>query len=176
VRIYRWLHEKKRVELFHEESRYIVAFEGDEPLAFILLRFELDEERPILYVYELQLSSSIQRIGLGTRMLQTTEVLARCLGLVGVMLTVQKKNRVALSFYRRLGYQHDCSSPDVVLSGRDGAYDYFVLSKLQLKPATGTRTSARRMKLRGSVSPKRAKLCDDSEALKRPGRTEVTYY
>ena len=163
------MHTTKREELFHQEARYIVAFEGDEPLAFVQLRFELDEERPILYVYELQLSSCIQRVGLGTRMLLTTELLARCLGLMGVMLTVQKKNRAALGFYRKLGYQHDSTSPDVVLSGGDGAYDYFVLSKLQLTPAT--RTSARRMAISrlaaeagsfGAACPKRARRRKDS--------------
>lgn len=78
----------KRREMVALEARYIFVREGDPPNAsagednapivgFVHYRFTLEEEVPVLYVYELQLESQLQRKGLGKFLMQLIELIAR---------------------------------------------------------------------------------------------------
>lgn len=130
---------EKRSEIFAPESRYLVAVQpsstitqkedGEQqqqqqpqerdpgtPVGFVHLRFVLDddEEPPVavLYVYEIQLAPSVQRQGLGARMMAVVEAMAMKLGMKKLKLTVFKSNRAALNFYeKKLGYVVDGTSP-----------------------------------------------------------------
>lgn len=86
------------------------------PVGFVHLRFVLDddEEPPVavLYVYEIQLAPSVQRQGLGARMMAVVESMAVKLEMKKLKLTVFKSNRAALDFYgKKLGYVVDGTSP-----------------------------------------------------------------
>jgi ribosomal protein S18 acetylase RimI-like enzyme len=86
------------------------------PVGFVHLRFVLDDdEEPavaVLYVYEIQLAPSVQRQGLGARMMAVVESMAVKLGMKKLKLTVFKSNRAALDFYgKKLGYVVDGTSP-----------------------------------------------------------------
>ena len=48
-----WNDAKKRKELFHEDARFIIAFEREsrKPVAYVYLRFESEGNDLVLYVY-----------------------------------------------------------------------------------------------------------------------------
>ncbi|GAB5035067.1 n-alpha-acetyltransferase 40-like [Nannochloropsis oceanica] len=129
---------EKRSEIFASESRYLVAVlpsskmtqkeDGEQqqqqaqtqdsgtPVGFVHLRFVLDDDEDppvaVLYVYEIQLAPSVQRQGLGARMMAVVEAMAVKLRMKKLKLTVFKSNKAALDFYeKKLGYVVDGTSP-----------------------------------------------------------------
>lgn len=142
---------EKRAEIFAPEARFLVAVAPEEqpeqggegigkggqgnngrPLGFVHLRYVLDEEdeqpadAAVLYIYEIQLAPSLQRRGVGGRLMALSERLAVGLGLRKMKLTVFRTNKAALAFYReKLGYAVDASSPSKW--GVDECYE--ILSK-----------------------------------------------
>ncbi|GAV81633.1 Acetyltransf_1 domain-containing protein [Cephalotus follicularis] len=139
----------KRREMVASEAQYILVHEdlcpganemltimgrrkidciGDSGpmVGFAHYRFTLEEEIPVLYVYELQLQPHVQGKGLGKFLMQLIELIARknCMG--GVVLTVQKANLSALNFYiSKLGYIISSISPSRVdpLDGAGKSYE-----------------------------------------------------
>ena len=117
----------------HRDNRFLIATAADASdsddaaFAFLQLRFELEEGEcaavPVLYVYELQLSEPLRRVGLGSRLMAAAMQLCVACGLQRVMLTVLRNNEAAMRLYtHRLQYQ-----PDVTHC--EGA-DYVILCKL----------------------------------------------
>lgn len=127
--VWGWNDEKKREELQDEAARYLVAnsTEGNEPLGYVHIRFEVEETRPVLYVYELQISPQAQSRGLGKLLMAAVEIVARKTEMACVMLTVLKGNARAVNFYYKLGYRLDQSSPGVF--NPLGEHGYEILSK-----------------------------------------------
>ncbi|PUZ77864.1 hypothetical protein GQ55_1G406800 [Panicum hallii var. hallii] len=83
-------------------------------VGFVHYRFVLEEELPVVYVYELQMEPSAQGKGLGKFMMQLVEQIA-CKNQMGaVMLTVQKANTQAMAFYTKLRYVISSTSPSQV--------------------------------------------------------------
>jgi GNAT superfamily N-acetyltransferase len=80
-----WKDSKKRGEILDADARYLVARErggagegeGGAPVAFLAFRFLMEGPYDVLYVYELQLSPSAQRKGLGKHLMQMAEMVAR---------------------------------------------------------------------------------------------------
>ncbi|GAQ83315.1 acetyltransferase [Klebsormidium nitens] len=106
---------------------------GSEDLVgFVHLRFVIEEDVPVLYVYELQLGDKVQRHGLGKFLMQLMELIARKSSMKGVMLTVQKRNKGALDFYlNRMKYIVDPISPSKSHPlAQPEDYDYEILSKI----------------------------------------------
>ncbi|KAG6676046.1 hypothetical protein I3843_15G128300 [Carya illinoinensis] len=110
----------KRREMVIPEARYIFVHEtpnecsyrtGREQtytnciedkghiVGFVHYRFTLEEEIPVLYVYELQLEPRVQAKGLGKFLMQLIELVAHKNHMGAVMLTVQKANSLAMNFY-----------------------------------------------------------------------------
>ncbi|KAK7282854.1 hypothetical protein RIF29_11941 [Crotalaria pallida] len=134
-----WLEEEKvkRKEMVAPEARYILVHEvansntnetitvltADETptswvedsgpmVGFVQYRFILEEELPVLYVYELQLEPSVQGKGLGKFLMQLIELMAQKNRMDAVILTVQKANLLAMDFYiSKLRYVVSSTSP-----------------------------------------------------------------
>ncbi|KAK4781427.1 hypothetical protein SAY86_015529 [Trapa natans] len=68
-------------------------------IGFVHYRFLVEEELPVLYVYELQLEPRIQGKGLGKFLMQLMEFIACKNRMSAILLTVQKSNLPAMSFY-----------------------------------------------------------------------------
>ena len=97
-----------------------LAANPSDLLAYVHFRFETDEatQRPILYVYEVQLRDEpkTRRKGLGRFLMQLLELAARTssssgVGLEAISLTVQDSNHAAAALYASLGYVRDAGSP-----------------------------------------------------------------
>ncbi|XP_058722595.1 uncharacterized protein LOC131594470 isoform X3 [Vicia villosa] len=139
----------KRVEMVDPEACYIFVHEVDNsnademttvltaedtstscvedrsPLVgFVHYRFVLEEEVPVLYVYELQVEPRGQGKGLGKFLMELIELIAQknCMG--AVMLTVQKANLSAMNFYTsKLRYIISATSPSKVNPKMETSYE-----------------------------------------------------
>ncbi|KAF2588915.1 hypothetical protein F2Q70_00040181, partial [Brassica cretica] len=117
----------KRTEMTSPDARYIfvrelrygskayetASKEGCDQIAgFVHYRFTLEEEVPVLYVYEIQLESRIQGKGLGEFLMQLIELIASKNKMSAIVLTVQTSNALAMTFYMsKLGYRISSISP-----------------------------------------------------------------
>lgn len=78
--------------------------------AFCCFQFTIDDDLPVLYLYEIH--SNIKGVGMGTRLMDLVEAIAKHYNMVKIVLTVFRQNKGAISFYQRRGYQRDCTCPD----------------------------------------------------------------
>ncbi|XP_049412057.1 LOW QUALITY PROTEIN: uncharacterized protein LOC125875041 [Solanum stenotomum] len=127
----------KRREMVSSEARYIFVYEISNVdanitlklskkgrcnadgmddkghlVAFVHYRFTIEEEIPVLYVYELQLEHRVQGKGLGKFLMVLIELIAQKGKMSAVVLTVQKANMIAMNFYRnKLRYLISTMSP-----------------------------------------------------------------
>ncbi|KAF2947186.1 hypothetical protein DAI22_02g349700 [Oryza sativa Japonica Group] len=81
------------------------ACNEDRLIGFVHYRFVLEEDVPVVYVYELQMVPSAQGKGLGKFLMELIELIACKSQMGAVMLTVQKANNLAMAFYKKLS---DC--------------------------------------------------------------------
>lgn len=124
-----WEDEKKREELKHEDARFLLACtdQGNEPIGYAHIRFEMEDTRHVLYVYELQVVPDEQGKGIGKMLMAMVEIIARKLEMAWILLTVLKENTGAVNFYYKLGYRLDETSPGAV--DPTGEHGYEILSK-----------------------------------------------
>ncbi|KAH6820714.1 Acyl-CoA N-acyltransferases superfamily protein [Perilla frutescens var. hirtella] len=84
-------------------------------VGFLHYRFVLEEEVPVVYVYEVQLEHRVQGKGLGKFLMQLIELIACQNGMGAVVLTVQRANPLAMDFYiTKLRYKISAISPSKV--------------------------------------------------------------
>ncbi|XP_071698875.1 uncharacterized protein [Rutidosis leptorrhynchoides] len=112
----------KRREMSSHEALYIFVYEVPitpdteaSVIGFVHYRFTIEEDIPVLYLYELQLESAYQGKGLGKFLMELVELIAckNCMG--AVVLTVQKQNTSAVNFYlNKLRYNISAISPSKV--------------------------------------------------------------
>ncbi|MCL7050534.1 hypothetical protein MKW94_025791 [Papaver nudicaule] len=124
-----WVFEEKvkRREMVAHDARYVFVREtadnaaalsndrgggGNGFVGFVQYRFVLEEEVPVMYVYELQLEQRVQGKGLGRFLMELVEVIAYENRMSAVMLTVQRGNAFAMDFYMsKLRYVISSNSP-----------------------------------------------------------------
>lgn len=70
-----------------------------------------DNNDPITYLYEIQIHPTVQKFGIGNRLLTILELLSQKLQLKKIILTVFKSNMSAMNFYIKRNYVIDESSP-----------------------------------------------------------------
>lgn len=113
---YGWDDDDKKGELKDECDRYLVVrqTEGGELVGFVHFRFtlqgefmDLPEGEPCLFVYDLQLDETVQRKGLGRRLMQIVELMARKQMMSFVMLMITATNEVMFSFAQKLKFFED---------------------------------------------------------------------
>ncbi|KAF3334859.1 N-alpha-acetyltransferase 40 [Carex littledalei] len=98
----------------------------DRLVGFVHYQFVVEEDVPVAYVYELQLESCAQGKGLAKFLMQLVELIARKNKMGAVVLTVQKANENAMSFYtNKLRYVISSISPSRVdpLIGAEKSYE-----------------------------------------------------
>lgn len=128
-----WNSSVKRRELCHPDARYLLAFAGEgadaELAGFAHFRFEAEDGRACLYVYEIQLASAVQGRGLGKRLMQIMELIARRAGMGWMQATVFVANEGSMRFFcDKCKFAVDDESPD--------EESYQILSK-ELAPPVG---------------------------------------
>ncbi|KAM0724578.1 N-alpha-acetyltransferase 40 [Formica fusca] len=121
-----WDVAEKQAELTEEMAWYLVASCNDKFLGFSHFRFDIDNGDVVLYCYELQLEPEVRRKGLGRFMMSALESMAYQNQMLKIVLTVFKRNLLAIQFFYTLGYKLDNSSPT------SAHLDYIILSKQNL--------------------------------------------
>uniref|UniRef100_A0A915K306 N-alpha-acetyltransferase 40 n=1 Tax=Romanomermis culicivorax TaxID=13658 RepID=A0A915K306_ROMCU len=71
-----WNGDAKFKELNYRSAFYLVARWDDSLSGFCHFRFLVDDNRPVLYIYEIQIDEKCQRCGLGKRFLTILEEIA----------------------------------------------------------------------------------------------------
>ncbi|KIY47019.1 acyl-CoA N-acyltransferase, partial [Fistulina hepatica ATCC 64428] len=127
-----WKPASKRRELFHKEARFILVRDleaeddSSEIIGFLNFRFEMEENRSGLYIYDLQIEKSHQRRGIGAQLITHLLSIGKSWHMEVLMLTVFLRNEEARGFYRACGFEVDESSPNY--SGQDDESDWEILS------------------------------------------------
>ncbi|KAF8735477.1 hypothetical protein AX14_001974 [Amanita brunnescens Koide BX004] len=119
-----WNPMDKRKEMFHAKSRVLTVFKEMDLVAYCMFRFEVEESSGVLYCYELQVSSTARRRGLGKMLMQQLWKIGSSWKMEKIMLTVLKENTAALEFYTKLGFAVDETSP----SKFEQEVDYEIMS------------------------------------------------
>jgi len=119
-----WKPNAKKREMTEENSRYLIVFVEDKPVAFSHFQFDMDYGRQVLYCYETQVELNMRSVGLGKLIMETLEKIAKLASLPLVVLTVFKFNVSSLAFFKHLGYDTDQTCPS-----EDEKRDYVILSK-----------------------------------------------
>lgn len=101
-----WADRAKLAELKHSDARFVLVRDAASGalLGFVHLRFEWEKHDLVLYVMEIQLAEPVRRKGLGKRLMQTLELVARKAGLDAIWLTVLGSDTDARRFYDKLQY------------------------------------------------------------------------
>lgn len=110
----------------HNKESSLWKGSGAPVVAFVQYRFVVEEELPVLYLYEIQLEKVVQSKGLGKFLMQLLELIARKNNMKAIMLTIQKSNEAALNFYMsKLSYKISSTSPSLVdpLAHADCSYE-----------------------------------------------------
>lgn len=103
---------------------------GAPTVAFVHYRFVVEEDFPVLYVYEIQLEKVVQGKGLGKFLMQLLELIARKNSMKAIMLTIQKRNIAAMNFYiSKLSYKISSISPSKVNPLEHADCTYEILCK-----------------------------------------------
>ncbi|KAI1793910.1 acyl-CoA N-acyltransferase [Ganoderma leucocontextum] len=129
-----WDPPEKKEELFHENSRYILMLHSDStPLveetglrivAFTHFRFEFDQDKELVYCYELQVADGFRYRGLGRLLVGKLVTIGKYWHMEKILLTVLKGNESARQMYSKVGFVVDPTSPD-----EHPGVDYEILCK-----------------------------------------------
>jgi len=124
-----WNDKGKREEMREDNARYLLAFNSEnEIVAMSHFRFDVDDDIEVLYCYEVQLTENVRRKGLGKFLMQILELVAMKSKMKKVILTVFKANTRAISFFTKMKYTIDETSPQFQDEDVEN-YDYEIYSK-----------------------------------------------
>jgi len=101
-------------------------------IGFLSFMITEEDDKTVIYTYELDILATHQGLGLGKHLLDLIEYFGSTVGVEKSMLTVFNNNPGARRFYEREGYAVDESSPDVKIL-RNGLVKqpcYHILSKV----------------------------------------------
>ncbi|TEB34953.1 acyl-CoA N-acyltransferase [Coprinellus micaceus] len=133
-----WSVSKKKREVFHTRSRFIIAHDAQSSLvAFSMFRFEKEDQCVVLYCYELQVEEAMRGLGIGRSLLTQLESIGLAYGMDKIMLTVLKANQKSVKFYKSAGFRLDSSDPSRF---GDCRQDYEILCKWLPRPTASSLT------------------------------------
>ena len=92
------------------DNRIFVAVSDENEiigLAWVGLRMDTVNYVPIAYLYDIEVKKEFRGFGVGSKLLELVEEACKGWGAYGVMLSVSRRNRAALTWYTRNGYSVD---------------------------------------------------------------------
>ncbi|KAG8766810.1 hypothetical protein FRC15_006105 [Serendipita sp. 397] len=150
-----WFHPHARILVLQQETEgaggqmknksQFVQRDFLNVVAYGVFRFDTEEnadddlEDEVLYCYELQVSSTARRQGLGRELLELMSLFGKQHHMKKVMLTCFKANEDAIAFYKKIGFTNDPICPsqwadseseeETEEEEEEEEIDYFILSK-----------------------------------------------
>lgn len=98
---WRWTPAKVKRNIKDKETMVLIASREGTIAGFAIMRFGDDQA----HLFLLAVQPEYRRSGIGRSMMQWLEKSCRTAGIQAVRLEVRASNRVALRFYRSLGYR-----------------------------------------------------------------------
>lgn len=134
-----WNKNKKVEEMTDDSAWYVVATDDVKgiPLGFSHFRFDMDYGEPVLYCYEVQVDVGVRRCGIGSRLLEILETIARGTQMHCIRLTVLTHNITSSQFFASCGYTLDKTSPPL-----EEAVHYEIFSKSTQKSDSEEETAS----------------------------------
>lgn len=132
-----WKPKKKEAEIKDKDMMHLLIRTHDlsaRLLGFMSFKFDVDDppkqDREVVYLFEIHLLEMLRGRGLGGKLLNFLEAVARRCGVSKTMLTVFVANEAARGMYEKAGYvKDDCSPGDRVVRNRVKKADYLIMSK-----------------------------------------------
>ncbi len=122
---WKWNDVEKLKSLLSSKSRFfIIEKQNIGIVGFICFRFLVDNKRPVVYIFELQVDAHFTGQGIGAHLLSQVENLCRksAPGISECILTCFRHNERPIAFYTRQGFKTDMTSPH--------SSSYLILSKM----------------------------------------------
>lgn len=112
-----WSISKKKKEFLDSSTRLLIIrqSESNKMVGYLSFRFLLEDNKPVLYVYEIQILKEFRGNKFGRHLLILSELLANKFKMSFVMLTVFKNNVKAQKFFRCLNFKNDENSPKLTI-------------------------------------------------------------
>ncbi|KAL3315167.1 N-alpha-acetyltransferase 40 [Cichlidogyrus casuarinus] len=121
-----WNELEKQAEIFSDKSWILSCYvKGDELAAFSHFRYVIEDDRAVLYIYEIQVNSLYQGKCIGRNLLRLLESLATKTSMNRLLLTTFKSNKKAQQFFEKFGFSLDYTDP----SKFNEKQDYLIMSK-----------------------------------------------
>lgn len=139
-----WHPKKKQLEMKEDNMQYLlIRTEGKgceagtqtdtehEIVAFLSFMFTIEDDHPVVYIYEIHLGEAHRGSGLGRHLMRIVEHCARNGAMEKIMLTCFRCNTAAMAFYTKLGYGEDEFSPPAkrLRGGKIKLPSYMIMSK-----------------------------------------------
>ena len=127
-----WHPRAKKEEMREKDMWYLLVRAGEDSVAaFTSFMITIEDDYPVVYVYEIHLSPTLRGQQLGAHLMDIVEGVGREAGMMKAMLTVFTSNEGAERFYRKRGYETDEFSPQErkLRGGKVKRPDYVILSK-----------------------------------------------
>ncbi|RDL31175.1 Uncharacterized protein BP5553_09964 [Venustampulla echinocandica] len=128
-----WKPGSKKREMKLLDLKYLlIKNDRDAVEGFMSFMPTYEDDYPVIYCYEIHLSSALQGTGLGTTLMQLLRTCAaRIPGTEKLMLTCFTSNQRGIKFYEKMGFVKDEFSPPpkVLRNGTQIESEYIILSK-----------------------------------------------
>lgn len=127
-----WKPRSKKKEMKLLDLKYILVKLDDRVNGFMSFMPTYEDDYPVVYCYEIHLSTALQGTGLGTHLMKLLETIGRNIPETSkVMLTVFTSNERGVKFYEKLSFTKDEFSPPpkVLRNGTNIEAEYVILSK-----------------------------------------------
>lgn len=130
-----WSDKQKKDEMTDDAAWYLIARDDNKlPVALVHFRFDMDFDDEVVYCYEVQLTESVRRKGLGKFLVQILQLLAHKNKMTKLMCTIFKENTSSKKFFMdKLNFTVDETSPEDTYAEAfyiEEKYSYLILSKL----------------------------------------------
>ncbi|OMP81679.1 putative N-acetyltransferase [Diplodia seriata] len=104
---------------------------ANQIIAFLAFMFTIEDDYPVIYIYEIHLAEGHRGTGLGRHLMHIVDLCATEGAVDKVMLTCFRSNAVALAFYEKLGFGEDEFSPPAkrLRGGKIKVPSYLIMSK-----------------------------------------------
>ena len=129
-----WHPKAKRREMQLPDLKYLLVRQelGPEILGFASFMLTYEDNREVVYLYDIHLREAVRGIGLGKHLITAIQQVGYETRMEKMMLTVFEANSEARTFYERLGFSVDDFSPGPrkLRGGIVKEPDYAILSKV----------------------------------------------
>lgn len=122
-----WNDKAKLNELSEEDARFLIAMCDRQPIGFVHYRYEQQDGKFVIYIYDIQIEKKYQRKGLGNFMIDALWFVGLKRKVACIMTLVFKNNNAGLQFFKKAGFQPHPTSPENLFPEKENEYQHVIL-------------------------------------------------